>query len=304
MHEFQRLNSEEDNSVNWVLPAPHGLFFETRLVEREGGHFILYVSSQSGCNQKCKFCHLTQSGQTREIINASDIELGHQLGYVLEGLNEARIYGKKVYRISISFMARGEPLDRALFSNTFESFASSVAPYWLGKWGFSGIPVTYKISTIFPSTQSKSLESVLDAIEARPNAMLYWSLYSLDQFFRHRWLPNASDPHLLVHLLRPFYQATGRLRIHTAWIKDENDSEEQVTALAEFLGKNFGGIRFNHVAYNPYYRNQGGVGTESSPEIIERNHTILKKHGIMVKSIKRVGRDIKASCGMFVDKVK
>lgn len=304
MHDFHRLNSTEDASINWVLPAPSGLFFETRLVERENGHFIIYVSSQSGCVQKCRFCHLTQTGQTREIMNASPADLGEQLEYSLRGLAEARAAGKRVNRISISFMARGEPLDRPHFVDDFEAFSGRVAPYILSHLGFSGTPVTYKISTIFPVELASSFEGVLATLGDMPNTKLYWSLYSLESPFRRKWLPNASDPHLLAHILRPFYKSTGRLIIHSAWIDGENDSEAQATALADFLGKNFGGVRFNHVAYNPYYRGQGSVGKESPPEIIERNNNILKKHGMLVKSIKRVGHDVKASCGMFFSSSK
>ena len=307
MHEFQRLNSEEDNSVNWVIPSSDGLFFETRLVEREDGHYIIYVSSQSGCVQKCKFCHLTQTGQFVNITNACSLNLKHQLKTVVaEGLSKYQEQGK-IKRLSIAYMARGEPLDRQNFLYDFLETKEEIIPELLNKAGLGDLPLKYKVSTIFPISRAKNFENILQVLgsEDDNNVFLYWSLYSLQNSFRKKWLPNASDPYLLRGMLKDFYEKTnGRLVIHSAWIAGENDTETQVIDLAEFLQENFPRIRFNHVTYNPYYKQSGEVGCESPQDIIKRNHDILIDHGINVKSIKRVGYDVKASCGMFVDKVK
>lgn len=304
MHEFQRLNSVEDASINWVTPAPNGLFFESRLVERENGHYIVYVSSQSGCSQKCKFCHLTQTGQVTNISNAVVEDMREQVLSALLGLKEYIDAGRLVNRLSIAFMARGEPLDRMHFIENFVEFKELVIPRLLENFGLSSVPVKYKISTIFPRNRSKDFLKLTQELYKHVDTTLYWSIYTLDHSFRNRWLPNASDPYLLLPMLGEYYRDTGKLVTHSAWIEGENDGEEQVSELAGFLGDNFPGIRFNHVAYNPYYRQGGAVGKESSHEIIERNNNILKDHGISVKSIKRVGRDVKASCGMFVEKSK
>lgn len=299
MHEFQRLNSVEDNSVNWVIPAPNGLFFEARLVERGEGHYILYVSSQSGCAQKCKFCHLTQTGQFVGIVDADENDFEKQVTLVLGGLLEDK-HESRLKRLSVSFMARGEPLDRPNFIEDFLNLKQNIVPNLLKQVRLELIPVKYKISTIFPVTRAKYFDSILKSLVEHDDTLLYWSLYSLDYDFRRRWLPNASDPYLLAPMLSSFFAETGRLRIHSAWIEGQNDREEHTIKLAKFLGDDFPFIRFNHVAYNPYYRQAVGMGKESTPEIIARNNKILEEHDIEVKSIVRVGMDVKASCGMFV----
>ena len=58
------LKSNLDQSVNFVENQLVG-FLESRYVRKVDEYFICYLSSQTGCNRGCKFCHLTASGQTQ-----------------------------------------------------------------------------------------------------------------------------------------------------------------------------------------------------------------------------------------------
>ncbi|HEU0077166.1 MAG TPA: hypothetical protein VFQ76_05915, partial [Longimicrobiaceae bacterium] len=109
MHNLTVLNSSIDASVNFVETQLTG-FLESRYVRKCDDYFICYLSSQSGCNRGCRFCHLTATGQTRaqdatknDIIDQASAVLRHYKGQ------------KPAKYVHYNFMARGE----ALASDTF-----------------------------------------------------------------------------------------------------------------------------------------------------------------------------------------
>src|SRR5438105_1100741 len=67
--------SSQDASINWDRPADVGRI-EARYVRRCPDYFVVYLSSQTGCNQGCRMCHLTATGQTqlRDVTHAEFID--------------------------------------------------------------------------------------------------------------------------------------------------------------------------------------------------------------------------------------
>ncbi len=107
------LNSTQDDSVNWVTPLGEGQANETRLVYR-GDRAIIYLSSQTACNQGCHMCHLTATKQTV----GRDLDAAEILASLDTALN--RLWCESSLRpaptsVHVNFMARGEFFANKLF---------------------------------------------------------------------------------------------------------------------------------------------------------------------------------------------
>jgi 23S rRNA (adenine2503-C2)-methyltransferase len=110
---FTAHRSAHDASVNWDRPADVGRL-EARYVRRCPDYFVVYLSSQTGCAQGCRMCHLTATGQTR-LRDATADEMVEQARTVLD---HYRREAPPARRVHFNFMARGEPLaNRALLSD-------------------------------------------------------------------------------------------------------------------------------------------------------------------------------------------
>lgn len=289
---MQILKSEEDRSVNFVLPNGQ----ECRYVRRNDEKFIVYISSHNGCDKACRFCHLTQTGQTQmvpstfdEMVDQAKIVLEHYKKVVAEGLEPP------AKRVHFNWMARGEPMlnqDLRYKWEMLEITLRLLAQY-------AGInEVKYKVSTIMPVGLGGGPDLLFDG-DIQPE--LYYSLYSLSPFFRKRWLPKAGDPTAAAYHLHRHMKAGGKVVFHWALIKDENDNDLDAIHIAKWIKENgFEHCRFNLVRYNPYSPLQG---QEPNELVMTRYFNIISSafNNKESRIIPRVGFDVAASCGMFVD---
>jgi len=284
---FNQLNSTEDNSVNFVKRDDVG-FSEARYVRRTDKYFIVYLSSQTGCNRGCKFCHLTATGQTA--FNDVDyrgylIQAGQVLDYYSSLGNPAEI-------VHYNFMARGEALsNKHLLTNAYR-ILSSLADLAIG----DNLTPKFNVSTIMPrNLRGASLSKIFRGI----TPTIYYSVYGMREDFRKYWLPGALDPNVAFDMLAEYQQDTKKIiKLHWAFIKDENDSVEDLDMLVDAVRSRELKTEVNIVRYNPFsYRE----GEESPIELITDNARYLSdKLQTKVKIVDRVGYDVKASCGMFV----
>lgn len=288
------LRSIQDRSVNFVHPSGQ----ESRFVQRSDDYFIAYLSSHNGCTLACRFCHLTQTGQT-DMEPSTLEEMGHQLEVVLDHYHERVQSGAPMAsRININWMARGEPLLNPLLrSHTWPKTTEYL-------WGLipNHLRVNFNISTIMPNGFSY-LEDLPVPIPKAGKTRLYYSLYSMNSSFRKRWLPRARNPWLALETLAEWQRVHGddvELILHWALIKDQNDSEEDVATIAHAVKEAGVKARFNVVRYNPFSQDQG---EEADAETIEARFELLKTVAKVPGSriVPRVGPDVSASCGMFVN---
>src|SRR5947209_16923675 len=108
--EFTAYKSRQDASVNWDRAADPGRL-EARYIRRCPDYFVVYLSSQTGCAQGCRMCHLTATGQTR----LRDATFGELIGQAKVVLDHYRREAEPARTVHFNFMARGQPLaNRAL----------------------------------------------------------------------------------------------------------------------------------------------------------------------------------------------
>jgi len=280
------LISKEDSSVNFIFDKE----VEARFVQRQPDYFIVYLSSQNGCNKACRFCHLTQTKQTQ--FDPVDPE-----GFLTQAKTVLEYYRnlkeKKANVVHFNFMARGEPFaNQYLLKNCnqiLDSLEKQASEF--------GLKAKFLFSSILPL--ELQLISLIDVFkECRQDILVYYSMYSVEEEFRRKWLPKALPVETALAQLKQLSDLPSvKLGVHGAFIEGENDSEEQVNKMIDALKRHELEFRFNLVRYNPYSSDQGRESLELEA-ILEKMKTIAQQSSRIVP---RVGFDVKASCGMFVD---
>jgi adenine C2-methylase RlmN of 23S rRNA A2503 and tRNA A37 len=190
-------------------------------------------------------------------------------------------------------MARGEPLANTTILNDSAAFFSamnkSVSAY--------NLKSKFNLSTIGPQEISDRLIS--EFIKPSPDVSIYYSLYSVKESFRKKWVPKSIPVHIMLENMQDWQSKGGNNVLHWSLIEGENDAIEDIDEIINLVSKYGIKAKFNLVRYNPYSDMQG---KEPTQEKIEQyfNHISECLGHIDSKIVSRVGFDIKASCGMFV----
>lgn len=282
--EYVPLRSSIDASINFSRRDPRGGMVETRFVRRLEERFIVYISSMLGCDKACRFCHLTQTGQT----NSTSLSEDEMAGQAQVVLSRSDFSGAKT--VHFNFMARGEPLSNPSVGRPlFERLDALAASY--------GLKSRIKVSSIMPTDVWTTNPSGL-WMPGCPPVDIYYSLYSLDADWRRRWIPKAMKPEDALDLLARYQTATGqRVVLHWALIDGENDDPRMAAKIAELA--NEAGLRaeFNLVRYNPANERSREAPQERLDGYVEAMKRSLSGR---TKVVPRVGFDVAASCGMFL----
>jgi len=276
--------------VNFVFPNGQ----EARYVRRSDDYAIVYLSSHNGCNQACRFCHLTQTKQT-EMVPTTEAEFIQQAERVLRHYTDEVKAGRqtKVKKFHFNWMARGEPL---LNPHLMRQWGHITFKLW-GMAQEAGVcEVKFKVSTIMP----EALDDGWLRAWVFNAPTLYYSLYSTRPAFRKRWLPKAMPVANALDWLSHNQRLRGEdLVLHWTFIEGENDSHEDMERVLEMVEERQMATRFNLVRYNPYSPVQG---QESSEEVLQARFAQIQA-GMSLpgsKIVTRVGFDVAASCGMFI----
>lgn len=286
------LYSSLDKSVNWISKYGKGNV-ETRFVRKRDDYFIAYVSSHSGCNQGCKFCHLTQQSQTTFDHVGVDAYL-EQFTRVVDYYDEQVNLGEpRAERVNINFMARGEPLANKYLINYYPGLFS----YLKYRADCSDLNLKVNISTIMPYVMRH--RKLTDVFKGFP-AHVYYSMYTVDEKFRKEWIPNAIPVGEALDKLKEYEESTSisyPVTFHWALINGKNDSVEGAKETAKVLRDYKFKSKFNLVRYNPH-ENSNSEESQRIEEIFNIINSAFDSSRSYI--VPRVGPDVKASCGMFI----
>lgn len=278
---MKELRSSIDQSINLVEEHLVG-FVETRYVRRTQRYFIGYLSSQTGCNRGCRMCHLTASKQM-QFINCTMDDFVDQMSLILEKYDN----DTSADYMHINWMARGEPLSNPTITDRGTEVLSR-----LGEMArVRGLPAKFNISTIMPRSMRCDLVQMFPYI----TPTIYYSIYSVVDDFRKRWLPGAMDVNSALEMLARYQSHSKKIiKFHCAFIKGENDDEKDINLMMSTISR-FGIVgEFNIVRYNPFSPEQG-----SESDLIHQISDMIGQY-MPCKIIPRVGTDVHASCGTFV----
>lgn len=286
---FKEHHSQLDQSVNFECRVDDGMI-EARYVRRTNKYFIVYLSSQTGCEKACRMCHLTATGQNK----ARDVtieEYWQQADKVLE------YYATKpeALRVHFNFMARGEPLANKIFLENADVILRGLKE----RAEKYDLEAKFLVSTIFPEEMmNRGLDWIFTDPEVYPE--IYYSIYSTNDRFRKRWLPRAISANAALAKLMSWQKDTGKTpKIHYAFIDNENDSLADVKAICDSIDYYKLKVNWNVVRYNP------PIGHWSKETVLGQIQYLagyVKRRfpDARVKVIPRVGTDVQASCGTFL----
>lgn len=296
---FKDHHSQLDRSVNFEHRfEDHKGRLEARFVQRTDDYFIVYLSSQTGCKQACRMCHLTATGQT-DLRDVTVQEYFQQAERVFEHYGDMirnNIQGSSAERVHFNFMARGEPLANKHFIENADEILHGLKAM-ATKWG---LEAKFLVSTIFPKEfDFLELTDVFKDPSVRPE--IYYSMYSTDRDFRRRWVPKAIEPGIALTLLGRWNRSTGKVpKIHYAFIDNENDSLGDVKNCIDLIEHYNVPVNWNIVRYNPP---EGHSSKEPVEGHIKYLQGYIKRRlpAARVKLIPKVGLDVQASCGTFLN---
>lgn len=287
--EVNTLKSKVDESVNFIFTGDYPGKMEARYVRRKDYYFACYLSSQTGCNQACKMCHLTATKQYQfenVTLHGYLQQAQKVIDYYLEQKRPAQV-------IHFNFMSRGEALNNSHLTkeNDYEILEALSKLAWHHK-----LHPRFNISTIMPKQFNKDLLNCFPIIY--PD--FYYSIYSVNPKFRNEWLRNAQPVDVALSKFYEWQEITKKIvKLHWAYIKDENDSKQDVIDLCKVITESGLKTDINIVRYNPHSKDHG---TESDWITFQRNFELMREYlpsNTKIDIIPRVGFDVFASCGTF-----
>lgn len=196
MRLYKKVASEVDSTVKYIFTldgnGPErggGLKTEMSYINKEDGKIIICVSTHTGCDYKCKFCHLTTDKKLQKTRKLDWTEIATGVSYILSDM-KAR---SKEKTLLVSYMGAGEPL-----INTANII---VASNEIKMTNHTFKNVRFAISTMIPFNKLQELFKLADAMKHH-ELKIHYSLHSTEKKTREELMPFALDHTTVLPVLK------------------------------------------------------------------------------------------------------
>lgn len=282
---FQKTVSADNLVVKYALKLNDNSIIEAVKIydNYKFDKYTICISTQVGCNVKCKFC---QTGKMKFIRNLNTYEIIEQVLLIVFDLETKKNENEKLS--NVVYMGMGEPLlnyEAVLKSifilNSFDTFNISMRKITVSTVGI--IPKIYELA-------KEKLQITLALSLHAPNDQLRNQLVPINKKYK------IYD---LILALKNYYELTKRRpTIEYVLISNVNDKLSIAKELANLL-KNLN-FHVNLITLNQVDEKY----KPSNKKAVNEFKNILKSNNINVTIRKSRGFDINAACGMLCTSIK
>lgn len=281
----QRMDSQVDPSIKWILETADGHRIETVLIRAGQSRAAVCVSTQVGCQAGCPFCATARMGLMRNLTSAE----------ILQQILIAAQVSKRDHRRlrNIVFMGMGEPLHN-------EQALHEAIRFLIHPMGFNLPARRISVSTVGVPDAMRRL------IDAFPGIQMAFSLHSARPELRSRLVPWSrgytwEETHQALRYVADHpktHRKQGPVMIEHIMIEGVNDGDEDADALAEYLQGLF--VMINLIPYNPNSFVRGWQPTPRDRRGLFAKR--LREAGFFTTIRYSMGPDVQAACGQLVQK--
>ena len=277
------IKSKEDNVIKYIFLTENNQVTEFSYINKNDGKDIICVPSQTACNLKCKFCHLTGI-ENLKVENLHEHELYNAINYMINDLN--LLDGSENKTLLISFMGAGEPL---LNSENIIGFMIQTEEFYQNHYNI----VRFAVASLIPNAE-KMLKFTNYIKIHKINCKFHFSLHFTNSKVRELFMPASYDiRHSLVLLEHYNLHTNNQCEIHYTLIEDINDTNGDLDLLLHLVyGR---GVPVKFLAYNE----KEDLSCYSSDKT-DKFRNVLEDNEIETEYYIPPGRDIGSSCGMFL----
>jgi adenine C2-methylase RlmN of 23S rRNA A2503 and tRNA A37 len=279
---LEKVKSSLDKTVKYVFELSDKVIMEVTYIDNNTDKDIICVATQTMCSMGCQFCHLTDYIGKLKLRNIKQEEITDSVDYIYNDLN----LKKNNRPLLISYMGCGESLMNIEEVET--SILALQSKYSNIRFGLSTMLPRKKWDGIF------RLANMVNKFEVP--LKIHLSLHYTNDEKRLEMMPNSTKIKASIAALEFYNQITGQpVEVHYTLIKDENDTNNDLSNLIELLeGKNIPikFLRFNEKGSNHNER--------AEKELIQLFRNTLESYGIKAEYYEPPGIDVGASCGQFL----